>query len=451
MTDKHNYEKITENLLDKAKKAGADAADVLMLSQASVSASNRMKKLEATERSEEIAIGLRVFSGKRNACVSSSDISDSGLIELADRAVSMAQASIDDPDTILANPADLSRSVPDLQLADREEPDVEWFKSMCSAAEDSAMAVPGISNSEGAEAEYSRTHVALRTMPTEGDGFFGEYTQSYAAVSVSVLAGSGTEMERDYAYATARFRGDLPTAESIGKEAGERAVKRLHPKKVGSVTVPVIFDPRVGKNLLSYLVQAINGSTIVRGTSFLKSAMDTPLFAPSIHIHDDPLRMKGLASKPFDGEGVAPEPLHIIEGGILKHWLLDTRTAKKLGLRTNGHAARGVSGSPSPSSSNLYMEAGEVSPTELIADIKQGLLVTDAFGGGVNIITGDYSQGVSGFWIENGEITHPVSEITIAGHLKDMFTQLIPANDLHFKYSVNVPTLRIDRLMIAGG
>ena len=269
-------------------------------------------------------------------------------------------------------------------------------------------------------------------------------------LSASVIAGEGTEMERDYDYTAAVFAADMDSPEAIGKSAGEKAVKRLNPQKAETSAVPIVFDTRVSKSLIGHLSSAVNGSSIARGTSFLKDKMGERIFPEGINIIDDPLRKRGLKSRPFDGEGIATRRIPLIEDGQLKTWVLDLRSARQLGLQSTGHASRGTSSAPSPSSSNLYLEPGEMSPEELMADIKQGLYVNELIGFGINGVTGDYSRGASGFWIENGKISYPVSEVTIAGNLNDMFANLSRANDLEFRFGIDAPTVRIEGMTVAG-
>jgi PmbA protein len=314
------------------------------------------------------------------------------------------------------------------------------------AAEAAALEVPGVTNSEGGSADYGRSMVTLAT----SEGFLGGYTGTSRSVAVSVIAGEGTEMERDYDYAQARFAADLESAEAVGKRAGERAVKRLFPRKVKTQSVPVFYDPRVSASLLGHFAGAISGAAIARGVSFLKDRMGETVFADGVSVVDDPHRKRGLRSKPFDGEGVANRCNVLIDKGRLTTWLLDSASARQLGLATTGNASRGTGGPPSPSASNLYMAAGALSPDELIADVREGLYVTELIGMGVNSVTGDYSRGAAGFWIENGAIAYPVSEITIAGNLKDMYRALTPASDLVFRHGTDAPTLRIEGMTIAG-
>ncbi len=435
-------------LTKETRKHGADSADAVMFDSISVSASQRLGKPEGIERSESAAIGLRAFYGKRQAMVSTTDISKTALEELASRAASMAKLAAEDPYTGLA-PAELyATNIPELDLSDDAEPTSEWLTEQCKEAEEAALATPGITNSEGADAGYSRSNIYL--LIDNDTPFAKGYSSSHFSLSVSVLAGEGVGMERDYDYSSKRHRVDLLNATAIGKSASARALARMNPRKVATCTVPVVFDPRVGRSLLSTFAGSVSGASIARGASFLKDSMGADIFASGVSIIDDPHIVRGLGSRPFDGEGVTNKKLALVENGVLRSWLLDMRSASKLGLVTTGHASRGLASPPSPSSTNLYMAAGSVTPKELMADIKNGLYLTETFGMGINTVTGDYSQGAAGFWIENGQICYPVSEITIAGNLRDMFKKLTPANDLEFRYATNAPTLRIDSMTVAG-
>ena len=435
-----------QSLIGKAEALGADAADAVFVRSASLSLSQRLGNPEDLMRSEDNDLGLRVFVGKRQAVVSSSDMSDSALDELAERAVAMARNVPEDAFCGLADPDQLATELADIDDFDPAEPSAEHLIALAARTEDAARAVPGVTNSEGASASWGSSEIALVT----STGFAQTRKSSRHSIGVSVLAGTGTAMERDYDYDTKVYGSDLADAESIGRSAGEKAVKRLNPQKVSTQHAPVIFDPRVANTIPGHMSSAINGSSVARGTTFLKDAMGTQIFADGVTIVDDPHRRRGLRSKPFDGEGVATRRLNVVEDGRLTTWILDCRSARQLKLVTTGHASRGTSSPPSPSASNLYMEAGSVSPQDLIGDIKQGLYVTELIGMGVNGVTGDYSRGCSGFWIENGELTFPVSELTIAGNLKDMFKAITPADDLEFKYGTNAPTLRIDGMTVAG-
>ncbi len=433
-------------LVAAAKKAGADAADVLVVRSQSLGASWRLGKLEDIERSESTDIGLRVMIGQRQANISSTDLSAARFAELAERAVAMAKLAPEDPYCGLADKSMLAKAIRDLDLDDHAPPPAEWLTEQAAQAEEAALAVKGVTNSEGAGASWSHGAVALAT----SDGFAGSYGGSSYGIGCSVVAGEGTLMERDYEGSSARHKDDLEDAARIGREAATRAVRRLNPRKIKSVTVPVIYDPRVSNGLIGHFAGAINGSAIARGVSFLKEMMGEAIFGAQIEIMDDPLRMRGSRSKPFDGEGVETRAMAFIKGGVLQSWVLDSTAARQLGLKTTGHAARGTGGPPGPSTTNLYLAPGPLSPKELIGEVKQGLYVTDLIGMGVNGVTGDYSRGAAGFWIENGELTYPVSEITVAGNLKEMYASLTPASDLVFRYGTNAPTVRIDSMTVAG-
>ena len=434
------------DLISRATKAGADAADAVLFESASLSHAQRLGKVEKLERSEGYDLGLRVLIGQRQAIVSSNDRSPAALGELLERAIAMAKTVPEDPYCGLAAPEELARDWPSLDLVDPTEPKPEVLIARASAAEDAARAVPGVTNSEGAEASWGRSSVAL----VASNGFAGGYSGTNSSISAAVLAGSGTGMERDYDYSSAVWAEDLLDPAAIGKSAGERAVKRLKPRKVPTQKVPVIFDPRVSGGIMRHMIGAISGPAIARGTSFLKDKLGQRIFPAGLRIIDDPHRRRGLRAKPFDGEGVRNQRRAIIDDGVLQTWLLDLRSARQLGLKSTGHASRGTSGPPGPAPTNLYMEPGAVTAQELIADIKQGLYVAELMGMGINGVTGDYSRGAAGFWIENGELTFPVSEVTIASNLKEMFLHLTPASDLVFKTGSDAPSLRIDGMTIAG-
>ena len=443
---KQNKEEILENLIQAARKAGADAADALLVEGVSAGVSYRLGKLEDVERAESRDLGLRVFVGARVAFVSSTDLSEDRLAELPERAVAMAKLAPEDKYAGLAPRELLARDFPSLDLEDGSEPSTKTLIERAKSVEGAAMAVKGITNSEGGGASYGRTGIALAT----SEGFRGSYAATSHSIGVAVLAGEGTGMERDYAQSNARHASDMETPDVVGKRAGERTIKRLNPRQAKSQRAPVIYDPRVSASLVGSFAGAISGASIARGVSFLKDKMGQAVFGPSINIIDDPHRVRGLRSKPFDGEGVANRKMALIENGVLTAWLLDTASARQLGLTTNGHAARGTGGPPSPSTTNLYMAPGKLSPEELMADIKDGFYVTETMGFGVNGVTGDYSQGAAGFWIENGEIAYPVSGVTIASNLKEMFLNLTPANDLEFRHGTNAPTIRVEGMTIAG-
>ena len=435
------------DLVAQAKRAGADAADGLYVCNESTAVSVRLGDLEDVERSEGETIGLRLFVGRRSASVSSSDLSADALATLVDRAVAMAREAPEDRYAGLAPEDRLLRDAPPpVDGDDGATVSPEALRARALEAEDASRAVAGITNSEGASASAGRTIIALAT----SHGFTGGYATSGYGCSASVIAGEGGSMQRDYAHRSARYLADLEDAEAIGRRAGERAVARLNPAKLSSGTMPILFDPRVGSSLLGHFAGAILGSSIARRTSFLLDALDSRVFADGITIVDDPLRPRGLGSKPFDGEGLPTARRELIADGVLTGWLLDSASARQLGLQPTGNAQRGIGGPPGAGTTNLYMEAGPLSPAELMKDVKRGLYVTELIGSGANPVTGDYSRGAAGFLIEDGAIATPVAEITIAGNLKDMFRALVPANDLKFERATDVPTIRIDGMTLAG-
>lgn len=438
---------ILSDLVKEAQAQGADEADAVLFESTSLAVSYRLGALEDIERSEGSDLGLRVFIGKCQAFVATTDMAPAARSALVERAVAMARHAPEDPYCGLADQALLAAgSKPELDLCDETDVSEETLIEWARAAEDAARGVSGITNSEGSSAESGRSSIALVT----SQGFAGGYSTTGHGVSVSVLAGEGTEMERDYEYSSARHAGDLEDRAALGREAGERTVRRLGARSVKPCQVPVVYDPRVASSLLGHFSGAINGAGVARGTSFLKDRMGSKVFAAGVSVVDDPLRQRGLRSKPFDGEGVATQSLNLIDDGTLTTWLMDSASARQLGLATTGRASRGTSGPPSPSATNLYMEAGSCTPEELIGDIESGFYVSELIGMGVNGVTGDYSRGASGFWIENGEICYPVSGLTIAGNLKDMFLAISPASDLEFTRGVNAPTLRVEGMTVAG-
>ncbi len=434
------------DLMKWAKAAGADAADALYVDGESISVAQRLGKREKLESSEGRDLGLRVFVGQRQAFVSSTDFAPKALRALAERAVDMARSVPEDPVCGIAPAELLAKRWPTLDIDDRHRPSAKVLLALCAESEDAARAVKGVTNSEGAEAGWGRTSVMLAA----SNGFSGGYRRSGYSISCSVLAGEGTGMERDYEWSSAVHFDDLMAAKRVGRNAGKFAVERLNPKKAPNARLPVVYDRRVSGGLLGHLAGAINGRAVARGTSFLKDRMGQQIFAKGVRIVDDPLRKRGLGSRPFDAEGLPAKRYAVVADGVLTTWLLDLAAARQLSLKPTGHAARGTSGPPSPTTSNFYLEKGKVSPDELIADIKSGLYITDLIGFGVNGVTGDYSRSASGFWIENGKRAWPVSGITIAGNLKDMFLHMTPANDLQFKSSTNAPTVRIEGMTIAG-
>jgi len=435
-----------ERLIEAAVRAGADAADVLCASNRSSSVEVRLGELEDVTRSESEDIGLRVFIGNRSATVSSSDLSKDALDVLVERALAMAAEAPEDPYAGLA-PSELLHPGPgaDLDLVGRAEPDPAELKQRALQAESAALRVSGVTNSSGASAGASGGTIALATSA----GFSGAYSVTGFSCSASVIAGEGATMQRDHAWHSARHIADLDSPESIGKLAGERAAARLNPERPKSGPMPVLFDPRVSHTLLGHLAGAISGSSVARKSTFLLGKLGERIFAEGVTIVDDPLRLRGLRSRPFDGEGLGVERMEIVSDGILRTWMADSASARQLGIAPTGHAARGAGGSPGVSPSNFYMTAGTRSREELLALYPEALLVVELIGQGVNGVTGDYSRGAVGFLVRDGEIGPAVQEITIASNLADMFATLEPASDLEFRRGIDAPTILIPEMTVA--
>ena len=440
----------TQNLIDRAaslveaaKRAGADAADAVVVRSRSKSVSVRLGKVEGTDASESDNFSLRVFVGAQVASVSANVTGD--VDSLAERAVAMAKVSPEDKFNTLAPEARLARDVPDLDLFDGTEISAERMTEDALAMEEAARAVPGVTNSSGAGVSAGSGGLVLVT----SHGFSGAYRRSRFSRSVSVIAGEGTGMERDYDFSSKLFFADLRAPDEIGREAGERTARRLNPRKVGTRTVTCVFDPRVARGMLGHLAGAINGASVARKTSFLRDRMGQQVTNPAITVIDEPSRRRGQGSRPFDGEGVHGDMLTMVGDGVLNHWFLSTSIANELGLETNGRGARSGT-SVSASSTNLSLEPGNRPPEEMIREIGEGFYVTEVFGQGVNMVTGEYSRGASGFWIENGEIAYPVSEVTIASNLKEMFMRMLPASDIDRDFATASPTLVIEGMTLAG-
>ena len=437
---------VLQDVLAAARKAGADRADAVLISRTSLSVERRLGQTETLERSESRDLGLRVFCGAKSAIVSAASVDPARFAAFAERAVAMARVVPDDPLSDLCAEAAPPRDAGFLDRVDSAEPDMAALTARADAAEAAAMAVNGVTNSEGGSAGFGRSEMFLATSA----GFAGQSARTYHSHSASVIAGTGTSMQRDYDYHGAVHLADLDDPAAIGHSAGERAVARLNPTRPKTGQMPVVFDPRVSSSLVGHLSGAINGASVARGTSFLKDRMGQRLFRQGVHIHDDPWRVRGSRSAVFDGEGVPTRQLTLIEDGTLTTWILDGRSARHLSLRTTGHASRGTGGPPGPSATNLYMAAGEPTPSELMADIERGIYVTELIGMGINGMTGDYSRGAAGFMIRDGALAEPVAEITIAGNLIDMFAALRPANDLQFRRGTDAPTVRVDGMVVAG-
>ena len=444
MTD--NLLDIAADLVSRARKLGATDADAMAVEQSNVSVSIREGAVEDLERSEATGVGLRVFAGKSSAIISGSVLTSESLKKLAERAVAMAKAAPPDEFCGLADPSQLAKGSIDLDLVSADEPSVELLKSMAIDAERFALDVNGVSKSIGSGASASNYFVALAS----SNGFSRSYRRTGFGLSASVISGEGTDMVRDYDGTSANHFSDLETPEKIGRTAGERVVAKINPQKLTSRSAPVIFDRRVSSSLLGHFVGAINGSAIARGVSFLKDELEKQIFKSNINIIDDPLRIRGPASRSFDGEGLAVQRRALIDKGVLTGWILDLRSARQLGMQPTGQGSRGMASQPSPSTSNVHLEPGEQSPEEMMKTVGSGLLITEFIGASINSSTGDYSRGASGFWFENGKIAYPVSEITVAGNLNDMFMSLVPANDLIFKGATNAPSCLIEGMTIAG-
>lgn len=444
MTDKRVF---LQKLLQEAKHFGATDADALMVSSTAVSVQVRNAHPEKLERSETNIIGLRVFKDKRSATISTTDFDKKNITRLVEKANSMAKILPEDPYTGLPYPSAKPIVSPEqLDLYDPTEHPTSTMLEWAKEAESAALSVKGVSNSVGGSYAFCKKEITL----ANSKDFFGSYTHTNHSISACVLAGSGVDMQRDYDYHSAIYFEDLENPSEIGKNAGERAVAKLNPTKPKTGVFPVIFHPRVARSLIEHLANGVNGSSVTKGSSFLQDSMGKVIFPPSITVIDQPYKARGLGSIPFDSEGLFPETINLIKQGKLVNWLLDFRSAKQLGLNSNGHASRGVSSAPFPSPTNLYVMPSTHTPEELMQDIKEGIYVTELIGSSVNMLTGDYSRGASGFKIRNGTIAEPIVEFTLASNLIDMFSKLHVANDLEFRYHVNSPTIRIDDMSIAG-
>lgn len=440
-------ENLLQDVVAAALKAGADAAEAVSAERRALSIGVRNGGLEEVEREESRDLGLRVFVGRRQASVSGSDISPEARAKLIERAVAMARLAPEDPYAGLADPDRLARGpLPELDLYDASEPSAEALEARARAAEAAARAVPKVTNSDGGSASWSSSQWLMVT----SGGFSGVHRASGFSLGASAIAGDENGMENGYDGRSTRWEADLPSPEAIGAEAGRRAASRLGARKIASTTAPVIFENRLAASLMGPLIGAVSGPAIARGTSFLKDKLGQQIFAKGINIVDDPHRRRGLGSTPFDDEGVANRRTALIEDGVLTTWLLNSASARQLGLTTTGHASRGLAGPPGVSPNNLTFEPGARDQAQLMADAGTGLLVTSMFGPSLNGNTGDWSVGCSGFWFENGEIAYPVTEITVAGNLVEVFGRVVPGSDLEIRGASNAPSLLIENLAIAG-
>ncbi|WP_171124479.1 MULTISPECIES: TldD/PmbA family protein [unclassified Ruegeria] len=442
-------EDISQVLLETAIKAGAEAADTIVLDGSSVSVEVRGGALEHAERSEGTDLGLRVFLGKRQAIVSSSDSRPETLKAMAERAVAMAREAPEDPYTGLAQSDQLATDwdIEALELFDpTAEPSAEDLMQDALAAEAAALSVQGVTQVSDAAASYGTHRVHLAAT----NGFSGGYVHSSRSTSCVAISGEGTGMERDYDGDSRTFQSDLRSPTDIGQSAGERAVQQVGSRQPATGTYPVLFDERISSSLIGHLLGASNGAAIARGASWLSDCLGEQVLPDHLSLIEDPHRPRISGSRPFDAEGLPTRRRAIVEGGTLTGWTLDLSSARKLDMASTGNAARGVSGPPSPSNWNLSLTQGDQSRAELLRDMGTGLLVTSMIGSTINPNTGDYSRGASGFWVENGEIAYPVNECTIAGNLRDMLERIIPANDARTYLSRVVPSLLIEGMTLAG-
>ena len=438
---------LLKDIVKAALKAGADAAEAVSADRRSLSVGVRNGKLEDVEREESRDLGLRVFVGRRQASVSASDLSPATQARLVERAVAMARLAPEDPHAGFAPEDRLARGpFIDLDLFDPSERSAQTLEQVSAEAEAAALAVPGVARSEGGHAGWSSSRWQLVT----SHGFDGAYEGSAFSLGVGVIAEKDGAMERGGESRSTRHLSDLPGADLIGGTAGERAAARVGPRKIASTTAPVIFDNRMAGQIVSPAIGAISGPSIARGTSFLKERLGQRVFAEGVTLIDDPFRPRGMGSTPFDDEGAMVQKRALFDDGVLTTWLLNSASARQLGLETTGHASRGLAGPSGVSTHNLHMEPGERDLAGLMADAGTGLLVTSMFGPSLNGNTGDWSAGVSGFWFENGVIAYPVNEVTVAGKLTDLYLRLQRGSDLEFRGGFNVPSLMFDAVAIAG-
>lgn len=445
----NTLETLTAALLDAARKAGADSADAIAVDGTSVSIDVLKGKLEHAERSEGVDIGLRVMLGQRQACVSASDIKPETMARMAERAVAMAREAPVDPTVGLADTAQLARDwdIATYELADpAAEPAAAELEDHARRAEAAALEHDGISQVQAASAGYGRQRMHIAAT----NGFSGGYSRTSRSISCVAITGSGTTMERDY-YGDGRiFQADLDSPETVGRVAAERTLERAGARKPKTGAYPVLFDERIASSLIGHLIGAINGASIVRGSSWLRDAMGEQVLPAHLSIIEDPHRPRASSSRPFDAEGLPTQRRALVENGILREWTLDLASARKLGLQSTANASRGTSSPPSPAAGNLALTQGTKSRAELLADLGTGLLITSMIGSSINPTTGDYSRGASGFWVQNGEIQYPVNECTIAGNLRDMLRTIVPANDARLHLSRVVPSLLVEGLTLAG-
>ena len=437
---------IIEKALSAAKQAGADGADVSFIKGGGLDVQVRLGKVESAERAEDYQMGMRVFVGQKSATISSGQLDDENITELAERAVAMAKHAPEDPYARLATAEEQAKSFPEIELFDDTSYSTEKLTEIALTCEEAALSQAGISNSDGASASSGSSEVLIGT----STGFNASYKRSSFGFSAVVLAEQDGQMERDYDYSSAVFAEDLDDPETVGRSAATRTLARLGGRKPQTGTFPVIYDKRVSRSLAGHVASAINGAAIARGTSFLKEKMGQQIANSSVRLLDNPLLPRGMGSRLFDGETLPVQKRYLVKDGCLQGWLLDLATAAQLGLSPTGNASRSLSGPPSPSVSNFIMEEGKTTLDDMIADIDQGFYITELMGSSVSLTTGDYSRGASGFWIENGRITWPATEATIAGNLKDIFTDMMPADDLELTQSIAAPSVFVKQMMVAG-
>ncbi|MBE0414322.1 TldD/PmbA family protein [Yoonia sp.] len=440
---------LTQQLLDAARRAGADSADAIAVDGTSVSIAVRGGALEQAERSEGVEVGLRVLVGQRQACVSSSDTKPDIIAQMAARAVTMAREAPEDPYAGLADPAQLAGETDSaaLELYDPSaEPDPAALQDDATRAEAAALRNPGVSQVQSASAGYGRTRVHLAA----SNGFSGGYTRTDRGLSCVAISGTGTGMERDYDYDSRIFQSDLRDADDIGAKAAARAVERAGARRPKTGAYPVLFDERIANSLIGSLLQASNGMMIARGSSWLRDALGEQVLPKGLSLIEDPRRPRASGSRMFDAEGLPTARRAIVDDGMLTGWTLDLATARKLGVQSTANAARGTGAPPSPSVSNVALTQGTQSRDDLLRDMGTGLLITSMIGSTINPNTGDYSRGAAGFWVENGELAYPVNECTVAGNLRDMLLRIIPANDARTHLSRVVPSLLVEGLTLAG-
>ena len=439
-----NYKSLAEDIIQTSLSKGADFSDIVIAKNISKNVGCRLGNLEEIEQSETQILGLRTFIGKRNSIISTNNFSKDSISQSIDRVISMTKLAPEDSLISLANHT--IKKIPDLDLFDNHDIELDELKDIALKTEDASLKTNGITNSNGASSSQSKTSFYLST----SNGFSSGYNKSNFSISCSSIAGDELKMQTDYDYDSKVFFKDLKKPSEIGQQAAENTISKCNPKKIKTCNSDIVFDPRVSRSLLAHFSSLINGTSIARGSSFLSEKMGNKIFNKEINIIDDPFIKRGMGSKPFDDEGCEMEKLNIVENGSLNSWILDTTTARQLGLESNNRASRGMSSPPSPSSTNMYIENGHNSVDDIINNITDGFYVTDLIGQGVNLITGDYSRGASGFKITKGKITFPINEVTIAGNLKNMFERMIVANDLKFKYAMNSPTILIEGMKIAG-